>query len=275
MGPLIPLFWTSGDISSGFQKQEWAVLFALDRNIRDVCSLIFISGATPADLWAARTTTGRFLPSATKLRRLCFYRCLSVHRGGSIPACIAGGGCYLSMHYRWYPSMPCNRSPGGCLVPEGSALRGLLQGVPAPTGGRGGVGDRPESRRLLLRTVRILLECILVSTCVSFIKINAFLSIAFVDRVLILFCTALITWTYSCTDVSSVIRPSTPTQSWGNTRKLTSHSRSVWANELHCSLKYCGFSTQMGNLFNCLHTLSVWWIQLHSLYCIVSSLLLP
>ena len=25
-----------------------------------------------------------------------------------------GGVCYPSMHCRWYPSMPCSRSPGGC-----------------------------------------------------------------------------------------------------------------------------------------------------------------
>ena len=37
------------------------------------------------------------------LRRLCFYRCVSVH---------TGGGWYPSMHCRWYPSMPCSRSPG-------------------------------------------------------------------------------------------------------------------------------------------------------------------
>ena len=138
MGPLIPLFWTSGDISSGFQKPEWAVLFALDRNIRDVCSLIFISGATPADLWAARTTTGRFLPSATKLRRLCFYRCLSVHRGvvsqhalqegGAISACIAGG----------IPACLATGLQGGAWSRRGLLWGGLLQGVPAPTGGGGG-----------------------------------------------------------------------------------------------------------------------------------------
>ena len=33
----------------------------------------------------------QFLPSATKLRRLCFYRCLSVHRGvGCLPQCMLG-----------------------------------------------------------------------------------------------------------------------------------------------------------------------------------------
>ena len=26
--------------------------------------------------------------------------------------CPQGGGCYPSMHCRWYPSMPCSRSPG-------------------------------------------------------------------------------------------------------------------------------------------------------------------
>ena len=30
-----------------------------------------------------------YLPSATKLRRLCFYTCLSVHRGG-VPQCMLG-----------------------------------------------------------------------------------------------------------------------------------------------------------------------------------------
>ena len=30
------------------------------------------------------------LPSATKLRRLCFYTCLSVHKGGGQPQCMLG-----------------------------------------------------------------------------------------------------------------------------------------------------------------------------------------
>ena len=29
-----------------------------------------------------------------------------------------GVGCYLSMHCRWYPSMPCSRSPGGVWYPS-------------------------------------------------------------------------------------------------------------------------------------------------------------
>ena len=85
-----------------------------------------------------------------------------------------GGGWYPSMPCRWYPSMPCSRSPGVGVVsqhalqvvcqhalqqvPKGCLLGG---GVPAP--GRGYVEETPPaSRQLLLRTVRILLECILV-----------------------------------------------------------------------------------------------------------------
>ena len=45
------------------------------------------------------------IPSATKLRRLCFYRCVSVHRGvpgpgGGVPG--PGGVCSRG---GWYPSM--------------------------------------------------------------------------------------------------------------------------------------------------------------------------
>ena len=102
------------------------------------------------------------------------------------------GGWYPSMHCRWYPSMPCSRgvlSQHALQVVSqhplqwGSALGGLLWGVcswgglllggSAPgavcSGGvcsQGGLlrGDawwRPPGR-LLLRAVRILLECILV-----------------------------------------------------------------------------------------------------------------
>ena len=100
------------------------------------------------------------------------------------------GWWYASMHCRWYPSMPCSRSPRGVVSQhalqvsrptprrevEGS---GLGKGVSRPTPregswevwpGGGGV-SRPTLRgypsmrwgRHPLRTVRILLECILVS----------------------------------------------------------------------------------------------------------------
>ena len=42
---------------------------------------------------------------------------------------LTGGVCYPSMHGRWYPSMPCSRSPGGS-VPGG----GLLWGMHGPGG---------------------------------------------------------------------------------------------------------------------------------------------
>ena len=46
--PLIPLFWTPGDVSSG-----WAALFELCRGIHVTHSLRFTSGVTSADLLAA------------------------------------------------------------------------------------------------------------------------------------------------------------------------------------------------------------------------------
>ena len=93
---------------------------------------------------------------------------------GAIPACIAGGipACLAAgVQGEWYPSMPCRfpgphprgklrgiwsrptpKGPGGVCSGGGC----LHQGVPA----RGGGGDPPW--QLLLRAVRILLECILV-----------------------------------------------------------------------------------------------------------------
>ena len=62
MGPLIPLFATSGDISSGFQIQsgqpyshlvEAYMMHVHGGGIHDACSLRFTSGATPADLLMA------------------------------------------------------------------------------------------------------------------------------------------------------------------------------------------------------------------------------
>ena len=78
-----------------------------------------------------------------------------------------GGGCYPNMHCRWYPSMPCSRSPGGWYpsmpcrwytrsTPGGSP--GPHQGVCIPACTE---ADTPSRGRLLPRLVRILLECIL------------------------------------------------------------------------------------------------------------------
>ena len=75
------------------------------------------------------------------LRRLGFYKCLTVH---------GGGGWYPRMPCRWYPSMPC-RSPGGVSRPTPRGrLRGLAGGgSPGPhLGGlqahtRGSPGPHP------------------------------------------------------------------------------------------------------------------------------------
>ena len=69
-----------------------------------------------------------FLPSATKLRRLCLYTCLSVHRGG-LPQCMLG-------YHPWSRIPPRSRHP-----PR----------------------TRQPPKQLVLRTVHILLECILVT----------------------------------------------------------------------------------------------------------------
>ena len=54
VGPLIPLFWTSGDVSSGFQSQNGQpYLHLLGGGIYVICFPRFTSGVTPADLLAA------------------------------------------------------------------------------------------------------------------------------------------------------------------------------------------------------------------------------
>ena len=57
MGPLIPLFWTSGDVSCGFQSQSWKpyLYLAEGRGVCVICSLRFTSGMTPADLLVIAT----------------------------------------------------------------------------------------------------------------------------------------------------------------------------------------------------------------------------
>ena len=69
------------------------------------------------------------LPPATKLGQGNVFTgvCDSVNRGG----------CYPSMHCRWYPGMPCSRSPGGGgLLQEGVVPGPEGEGVPTP-GGKG------------------------------------------------------------------------------------------------------------------------------------------
>ena len=63
-----------------------------------------------------------FLPSATKLRRLCFHRRVSVHR--------EGGDVWSGGAWSWRGCVP---GPEGCLLPGGACSRGGV--VPGPGGG--------------------------------------------------------------------------------------------------------------------------------------------
>ena len=78
------------------------------------------------------------LPSATRLRRLCFYTCLSVHRG-------VWGSTWAGTPPDQAHTPPGKHPPLGITTPGKHIL--------------------PPRRRLTLQTVRILLECILVHTC--------------------------------------------------------------------------------------------------------------
>ena len=46
-------FWTSGDVSSGFQSQSGQPYSCFDGGIHVTCSIRFTSGVTPADLLVA------------------------------------------------------------------------------------------------------------------------------------------------------------------------------------------------------------------------------
>ena len=56
--PLIPLFWTSGDVFFGFQRPEWAVLFVLGRSLTITYLLIFTPSVTPTNLLVACMAAG-------------------------------------------------------------------------------------------------------------------------------------------------------------------------------------------------------------------------
>ena len=108
------------------------------------------------------------LTSATQLRRLCFYRCLSVHGGVSQHALQVVSQHALqvvSQHALQQVSRGVS-APRGVPGPGGSALGGAWSGGSAPGGSapRGGLVSQHafRQRRLLLLMVCIPLECILV-----------------------------------------------------------------------------------------------------------------
>ena len=128
----------------------------------------------PPGCYEMRSMSGRYasywnaflLPSATKLQRLCFYRRLSVHRGGGVPD--PHGTRYTPRDQvhppgtRYTPLRP-GTPPGTRYTPQDQ------EHPPGPGPPLDQVHPRdqvsPPEIRPLLRTVRILLECILV-TCI-------------------------------------------------------------------------------------------------------------
>ena len=133
-----------------------------------------------------RATTfilAQFLPSATKLRRLCFYRCVSVHTGGGV--CLSACWDTTAPGVDTPPEQtslgadtppPRSRHPPGSRHPQS---RHPWEQTPPPTGSRHSPradtppgADLPTQRQPLLRTVRILLECILVSILCCALRIR-------------------------------------------------------------------------------------------------------
>ena len=104
------------------------------------------------------------------LQRLCFYTCLSVHgRWGGVSRPRPGGE--VGGSGQGVPRPRPGGEVGGLVrgvsrsTTGGGVLRPTAEGMSRPS--RGGVSQHalrqtPPSRRLLLRVVRILLECILV-----------------------------------------------------------------------------------------------------------------
>ena len=101
-----------------------------------------------------------FLPSAMKLRRSCFYTCLSVilFTGGG------GGGCLSACWDAPRSRPPRTRHPPGAGTPRADTPPSRHT-HPEQTHTPG--NRHPPSRRLMLRTVRILLECILIGMDIS------------------------------------------------------------------------------------------------------------
>ena len=104
------------------------------------------------EIYAAAFGGHLFTARKRNLRRLCFYRCLSVHGGGHVwqRACMAGGG--------WGCARQGGMHGGGC-VWQGACMVGGMRGrghacAPANTTRYGDAVNE--------QVVRNLLECILV-----------------------------------------------------------------------------------------------------------------
>ena len=131
-----------------------------------------------------------FTARKRSLRRLCFHRCLSVHRGGCLPVVLGGVSAtppgqtpptwtdttHLGRHHPWADTPPpLGRHPPGRQFPMGRhpPAQCLLGYTPLPNA----CWDTPPSTQCMLgytprqilrdmvnkRAVRIPLECILVT----------------------------------------------------------------------------------------------------------------
>ena len=102
-----------------------------------------------------------FLPSTTKLWRLCFNMCVSVHRGSTWAGTTPGPGTPPKdqVHPVW-DQVPHPLGPG---TPPGTRYTPLDRVYPPGPGTPPGTRYTPR-RRLLLQTVRILLEWFLLVT---------------------------------------------------------------------------------------------------------------
>ena len=69
-GALVPLFWISGDVSSGFQSQSW-LPYSHCGGKRNVCSPRSISGTTLADLLSPHTVAEVRLPG---FFNICYFK---------------------------------------------------------------------------------------------------------------------------------------------------------------------------------------------------------
>ena len=143
-----------------YSRAHWKVLWLLNNINTEQSESIQIFKRRKCSIKHFLHLHRYFLPFATKLRRLCFYTCLSV---------ILWTGGSASLHAGILPQeqTPLRADPPGTMHPPGADTP-LREQTPAPVtrhpprAGIPGSRHSPPSRRLLLQTVRVLLECILV-----------------------------------------------------------------------------------------------------------------
>ena len=90
MGPLISLFWTSGDVSSGFQSPSGQPIWHLPETCM-VYFLSFTSGVTPLLVHTASIVAGHFP-----------HMCVSAVVAASDQAARLGGGVWVGKKHEIY-----------------------------------------------------------------------------------------------------------------------------------------------------------------------------